>query len=472
MIMRTLTIFAAAMLLPAFGAHASVESMTTPRDGDRNCANAQENNRFALWRPADGRLVIGGEGKAQFEFYGHGIDTSPNAELTGISGGSARRIDGRGGAVNGARGCGNIGSIIVEIALPAVGSANNGTLRIGSETVAFTATPRVAQSVEWDSANTANGRAAPPSTSTAPPPPPPPTSTNNGGNCTGPGCPGPGSTFKVSGSGGSTVTLPDGRTLPRCGDAHGMKGEVTNAGRDLTLTLPVNRTGAIEQCYGRHLLTTFQTKGVNDATTLNGPSPTLGMTAPAALGASFRQQDGLKDKAGLITIDDDVLKTFVGNQSFNIDITPGGTASRLKLTLKSEPAYGPKAIAAPAILPNIGRINSDLALKVTTHQAAGTGEAYAWRLTPVDVAPNTCFTQTSGDITATSGAATFNLPLRATEAANCNGKSFRVTIATASVASPAGTPFEQSVTFVLQPLSTVNIPSQTRDTPQVTRPNF
>lgn len=470
--MRTLTILATALLLPVMAsqAHASVESMATPRDGDRNCATAQENNNFALWRPADGRLVIGGEGKAQFEFYGHGIDTSPDAQLTGVSGASARRIEGRGGAVNGAHGCGNIGSIIVEIALPSVAGANNGTLRIGSETIAFTATPSVAQKVEWDEANTANGRAAAAaSTSTAPPPPPPPTSINGGGTCTGPGCPGPAGTFKVSGSGGTTVTTPDGRTLPRCGDAHGMKGEITNAGHDLTLTLPLVRTGAIEQCYSRHLLTTFQTKGVNDATTLSGPAPTLGMTAPSALHASFRQQDGLKDKAGLITLDDEVLKTFVGRQSFDIEITPG-SGSRLKLILKSEPAYGPKTIAAPVINPNIGRLSSDLALKVTTYQAAGAGETFAWRLTPTDGAPGNCFTETSGTLTATSGGTTFELPLHATEAAGCASKSFRATIATASVASPAGTPFEQSVTFVLQPLTTVRVPNQ--NTPQVTRPRF
>ncbi|WP_310003149.1 hypothetical protein [Asticcacaulis sp. BE141] len=457
--------------MAASSANASVESMATPRDGDRNCTNAQENNNFALWRPSDGRLVIGGEGKAKFEFYGHGIDLSPDAQLTGISGASARRVDARGGAVNGARGCGNIGSVIVEIDLPGVGSANNGTLRIGSETIAFTATPRVAQNVEWDDANKADGRASGGTTavSTAPPPPPPPTSKNGGGTCTGPGCPGPANSVQAPTSSGSTVTQPDTRTLPRCADAYGMKGEISNVGRDLTLTLPIIRTGAIEQCYGRHLLTRFVTKGVNDATTLSGPAPALGMTAPPALHASFRQQDGLKDKAGLITLDDDVLKTFVGRQSFDIEITPG-SGSRLKLILKSEPAYGPKAIAAPLINPNMGRMSSDMVLKVTTYQAAGTGETFSWRLTPNDGAPGNCFVQTSGTATATSGATAFELPLRATEAANCSGKSFRATIATASVASPAGTPFEQSVSFVLQPLATVRVPNQ--NTPQVTRPSF
>jgi hypothetical protein len=471
MIMRILTILTATLLLPASSAYASVESMTTPRDGDRNCAAAQENNNFALWRPANGRLVIGGEGKAKFEFYGHGIDLSPDAQLTGIRGASARRVDGRSGAVNGARGCGNIGSIIVEIVLPGVGSANNGTLRIGSETIPFTATPRVAQNVEWDDANKADGRASGGATavSAAPPPPPPPTSINNGGTCTGPGCPGPANKVQAPTSSGSTVTQPDTRTLPRCADAFGMKGEISNAGRDLTLTLPTVRTGAIEQCYGRHLLTRFVTKGLNDATTLSGPTPTLGMTAPSALHASFRQQDGLKDKAGLITLDDAVLKTFVGRQSFDIEITPG-SGSRLKLILKSEPAYGPKVIAAPVINPNMGRMSSDMVLKVTTYQAAGAGETFVWNLTPANDAPGNCFAQTSGSVTATPGATTFELPLRATEAANCAGKSFRATIATASVASPAGTPFEQSVSFVLQPLSTVQVPNQS--TPRVTRPSF
>ena len=57
-----------AALMATTAAYASVESMAEPRDGDRNCAASQENNRFALWRPASGRLVIGGEGKARFEF--------------------------------------------------------------------------------------------------------------------------------------------------------------------------------------------------------------------------------------------------------------------------------------------------------------------------------------------------------------------------------------------------------------------
>lgn len=380
---------ATAALMATSTAHASVESMAEPRDSNRNCSDAQENNNFALWRPANGRLVIGGEGKAKFEFYGHGIDLSPDAQLTGISGASARRVDARGGAVNGARGCGNIGSIIVEIVLPGLASANNGTLRIGSETIPFTATPRVAQNVEWDDANKADGRTSgATAVSAAPPPPPPPTSINNGGTCTGPGCPGPTNKVQAPTSGGSTVTQPDTRTLPRCADAFGMKGEVSNAGRDLTLTLPTVRTGAIEQCYGRHLLTTFQTKGVNDATTLSGPSPTLGMTAPSALHASFRQQEGLRDTAGLITLDDETLKTFVGRQSFDIEITPG-SASRLKLTLKSEPAYGPKVIAAPVINPNVGRLSSDLALKVTTYQAAGANETFVWNLTPPMARPAT-----------------------------------------------------------------------------------
>jgi hypothetical protein len=393
--------------------------------------------------------------------------------MTGISGASARRVEGRGGGVNGARGCGNIGSIIVEVTLPAVRSANNGTLRIGSETIPFTATPRVAQNVEWDDANRADGRASPPpTTSTAPPPPPPPRSVNNGAPCTGPGCPGPGNSLKMLPNSGSTATLPDTRTLPRCADDNGLKAEISNAGHDLTMTLPANRTGAIEECYNRHLLVRFVTKGVGDAMTLNGPSPTLGMTAPAALRASFRQQDNLKDKAGLITIDDDVLKTFVGRQSFDIDITPGSSTARLKLTLKSEPGYGPKAIAAPVINPNIGRMSSDMVVRVTTYQAAGANEAFAWQLTPTDGAPGNCFAQTSGNITATTGATTFDIPLHATEAANCNGKSFRVSTATASVANPAGTPFEQSVTFLLHPLSTVNVPDQNRNVPQLTRPQL
>ena len=462
-----------AALTAATGAHASVESVSTPRRPESNCTKAQENDTAALWRPANGRLVIGGEGTGTLEVYGHGIDLSPDAQLTGISGGSARRIEGRGGAVNSAHGCGNIGSIVVEISLPAVRSANNGTLRIGSETIPFTATPRAALNARWDDANEANGRAAPPpTTSTAPPPPSPPTIVNSGNNCSGPGCPAPGPSVKMTGPGGSTVNQPDTRTLSRCADDDGLKGEVSNFGRDLTLILPLNRTGAIEECYRRHLLVTFQTRGINDAMTLNGPSPTLGMTAPATLRASFRQQENLRERAGLVTIDDDVLKTFVGRRSFDIDLTPGDSTSRLKLTLKSEPAYGPKAIAAPVTLPNVGRLSSDIGLKVTAHQAAGADETYAWRLTPMDGAPGNCFAQTSGTATAPTGATTFDLPLRATEAANCTGKSFRATVATASVANPAGTPFEQSVTFVLQPLSTVNLPPQNRAAPQGLRPTL
>ena len=461
-----------AALMATTAAYASVESMAEPRDGDRNCAASQENNRFALWRPASGRLVIGGEGKARFEFYGHGIDLSPDAQLTGISGASARRVDARGGAVNGARGCGNIGSVIVEIDLPGVNSANNGTLRIGSETIAFAATPRVAQNAEWDDANRADGRDSGGTISGAAPPPttPPQGGNNSNSNCTGPGCPGPANSVQAPSSPGTTGTLPDARTLPRCADPYGMKGEISNVGRDLTLTLPTVRTGAIEQCYGRHLLTTFVTKGVNDAATLPGAAPALRMTANG-LDASFRQQDGLKDKAGLITLDADLLKTFVGRRTFDIEITPG-SGSRLKLTLKSEPAYGPKTLAAPIVNPNVGRLTSDMVLKVTTHQAAGADERYAWRLTPTDGAPANCFAQTSGNLTPATGATTFELPLRATEASGCSGKSFRASIATASVASPTGTPFEQTVTFVLRPLATVNVPAQDRAGPQGLRPTL
>lgn len=445
-------------IIAAAPALAGVESMYDVRDANRNCSAPQERGS-AIWRPGQGTLIIGGSGNADFEFYGHGSDAG-GASLSGISGSSADRVDGRGGAANGAHGCGNIGSLVVRFDLKTQTSANAGTLHIGGESIPFKQVPRVAQDVVWDAANRADGHTLSGGTgggggSTVSGSPV--TGTNNSGGCdpTFGSC----QSSSVQAPSGSSGTGPDERTLARCGDAFGLKSEITNNSKDLTITLPVNRA-AMDACFSRHLLTRYVVKGVNDNVTLSGGLPTLSLTANNGLAASLRAQTGLADKAGLITINAETLRTFVGNRTFDLDVTPGSTTSKLRLILKSNPEYGPKTITVPLVLAT-GRLNSNLTLRVGTYQASKAGESYAWSLVAADGSRERCFTETSGNITAPVGVTTFDLPLSVVETPACYGKSYRVTVTTASLAGQvSGSPFDETATFTLAALATVrNLPS-------------
>ena len=138
--MKCLHIAGLALLLGATLGHnswAAWETITPPRNPDRNCEDSHDKNRFALLKNSDNRplrVLAGANG--DIEIYGHLLDTVTDVSMGGISGASARRAGGHAGAVNGARWCGNIGSIIVNISIPSSTTASNGgTLHVGGEDI-------------------------------------------------------------------------------------------------------------------------------------------------------------------------------------------------------------------------------------------------------------------------------------------------------------------------------------------------
>lgn len=116
---------------------AAWETITQPRNPDRNCEESHDRNRFALLKNSDNRplrVLAGASG--DIEIYGHLLDAVTDVNMGGISGASARRAGGHAGAVNGARRCGAIGSIIVNISVPSSTTASNGgTLHVGGEDI-------------------------------------------------------------------------------------------------------------------------------------------------------------------------------------------------------------------------------------------------------------------------------------------------------------------------------------------------
>ncbi|MBW8880589.1 MAG: hypothetical protein JF615_03935 [Asticcacaulis sp.] len=499
------TMFAAATLFlattcPAFAA----ESMFVARPADSNCEAPQETKPFRLWKPGDGVMRFAGSGDEVFEFYGHGIDLSPDAEITGITGSDGVRakaelIDHRVGAVNAAHGCGNIGSVTVKITMPPVTSANSGTLRIGSERFDVRAVPIVAVDADWNGDNGSDG--------------PQPTQAEMQAHdaallqsainicqqkvITGPrqgqsrvvctlngyfspvtlnqAC----TAFRNMGAICDTThsyavqTHHDGfiATIGNCGDSFGVTS-LRNAGTvpTLTITLPAERTGAVADCFVKPVVADYDHGATGTVVWIFGRTSvahTMSQTATAGAPTfTFSDAgDGFDGRIGRIFFTRAGLQNLVGTYVYDLTVTPASDSSKLRLVLQSRPGFAVNAITVPAY-GGSGRLNSSYFLRVTPLQKTLANQTFHWEIAG-QAADAPCFTASRGDVTPAPNLASFDILLTITENAGC----FARTLTARVVPDGAGADdmrFSKTLAFAVPKKLAIVAPT----TPTTLKPNL
>ncbi len=467
-------------------AQASVETVAPARsDPDSNCAQPQEHDPFAVWRQGDPVARFAGSGTVRYEVFGHGIDLSPDAKTSGITGAWAKRVDGHGGPVNAAHGCGNIGSVVIDLHLPAVSSANSGTLHIGSETVPIRAVPLVVSELDWEQQNLTDGVQLTQAEMQARDAVILQDAVNRcqqgllagdticriGGYfladtlnqaCT--AFINMGATCDTRSSFPARLRGSDFRnTIGNCGDIDGLGSARTGLNpRVLTLTLPQNRTGHVATCFGRPVIAGYTYEGsgaIDDTFPLieKDVSLTQTGTGPALARLAYSEEHAINGRFSQFNLPVTVMTDLVGIYTWEIALNPGSTSSALRLIVQSTPGYGVKALASAVYSPNVGRLNSSHRLIVTPYQATRAGQVFHYQIDD-SAAGRACFTSRSGDMTAPVGQASFDVPLTIAENAACYGKVFTATVIPTGV--PASDPrFGKTVTFSLPPLTQLIVPT-------------
>lgn len=474
-----------AIALPAAAQNTTVEAVGTARQDNINCRTGSEFN-FMPWHRGDGAIRIVGEGEDDLEFWGHLIDLSGEASLTGISGATASLVKGRGGAENGLANCPRVGSAIVHINIqtPAT-SPQTGTLTIGNERLPVTLLPRQAMDVRWSDNNISRRSASSGSSGPATLTPEQiqdiqsryndcvTDRTNRQANPSGDTTiilPGAltceqrrdialGLIPDLRGSGGSGSS-PQSRTLVRCADDQGLTTTLYPDGSTLIVNLPDNRTGLMT-CLrsSENFLHPFiwhsaenpdfhffrVSQPDNLRMTASGTYPNLNFSRFDAATVAGRYYK--------ITFNSTELQTLVGSYERTLRFTPSD-GSTLTLIVQSQVPYGVKSVSAPIFAQNVGRLSSTLNLRVETQQPVKTGQVFEWTVNSADGASAaSCFEAVTGSITPPAGPATFSLPITVKETAACMNRDYRVRV---SVAGKAGNSlYGRDATFTLPSLSQV-----------------
>ncbi|NHK27040.1 hypothetical protein FF098_003865 [Parvularcula flava] len=122
----------AAVTMAFSPAHASWEKIGIAEDAA--CASPLAGGNFFSSKSRPLRIRPGTT--KNIEVYGHGLDLSRTASMSGITGGSASAFGGRGGAENAARGCGGIGSMRLQIRVAEnADPGDKGTLIVGDQRI-------------------------------------------------------------------------------------------------------------------------------------------------------------------------------------------------------------------------------------------------------------------------------------------------------------------------------------------------
>ena len=442
------------------------------------------------WKPGDDAIYLSGEGKMQFEVYAHWLDTweddKNNTSLTGIPEASAKYLKGFSGITNNLRGCGAIGSAVIEINLGRVPQIRNGFLKIAdARSIPIRVYNKTAYDVVWDDNNFATGDAASAEGSyqsalaeynrnlptrqaeyeaclAAEAPRKAQYEADRAAaeaerrasgstSVTIPGASGFRSQCRAPTPPQRRSTLPEDNTIAACADSQGLDSRIV--GRRLVMTLPTH--GLSADCARKHLRLNFE-YGVNPTPygiihkipgggpppvtfTHNGNGPVPGFSIVASATQGYY---------GKVNFRPEELQGLVGEYKRQITVNPGGEI--LNLTIKSTPDYGVKALKPPLTLPNaIGRLNSSLVLTVDTVQATYPGQVFVWQASG-DGAQG-CFTSLRGETTPPANVMQFPVTLTAAEAAGCAGKTFTVTVGPRD--QPTGTVFARTASFVLARLN-------------------
>lgn len=433
-----------------------------------------------LRRSDGGAFDIPAGFRGDIEIYGHGVDLIRNVS---IPGGFASFDRGVGGAENSARGCGTIGSIVIQFDVPYTASAGTRTLTFGNQTMPVRIVKPAILRTVWSpqslqGGSTVGGGGGAPAPVGAPPPSSgPPTIDTSGANGCGPngqGCDGSSSAV-AGGSGGTRLGSPD--DPPRLADAVGgcideLGGSAVVQGTTLTLTLPNSRSDRFDiPCLTRPLFFNVEMGAVSDdvggfragatnqwfvdrGRAVDPPrySGSLnGFTGPTVVDDANRDYQALRMTA-------ETARTFVGERRILLSPASGfGGASQLTLVLRTDPGYGINAIQVPSFGSN-GRIGSTLEVKYDFLPFGNGSTNVFWRLRSVSgAAPATCFAAASGS---NSGAdvGVGRIVLTAREEAGCNNARFAIDIAPArNGAGLFSAPFSKSAEFVLAPLGTIQV---------------
>ena len=450
-----------AVLMGADAAQAGVESLHTPRDPDRNCdAPHHERAPGLLWTPADGVLRLNGTGPEKLEFYGHLMDAAPSADVEGLRGADARRIQGHAGPINAARGCGNVGSIVIELTLPDVRQETPGMLLIGLERIPFIAVPRLMERSSWHGANVDESPAASArtggggsgSTSSVSIPQTPPTVTGgNQASCSGPGCPAQGNSLQfLPSAGGSSPgsRSADISTVSECMDAYG--GMAVVNGSRLTVTLPRERPAASVRCFSQYFL-------VHAGSSAKDVHDYLGATSRVQPTYHINNPPDGPQMTGRIHPDSgayhtmylrpETIATLVGEYRYTVAIGPTLTPNELELILKTDPVYGVRRISAAPTRPT-----ADAGLIAYTHQRVRSGQRFFWKVTSTTPGlAERCFSVTQGTVSPPVGAESFPLPTNADPQISCR-QPYAVTVKPAAFETDAAFDdnlFGRTLTFTL-----------------------
>ncbi|MCW3835077.1 hypothetical protein ACFQ1E_01535 [Sphingomonas canadensis] len=451
-----------AMLAMPTAAQARWESISAfPRDPNRNCDEPHERGAVLL-ASANRPLAIQPGFVGEIEIYGQGIDLSPSASMQRQ--GSARKIRTTLGAVNAARWCGSIGSIVVRIDVP-FSATGTDTLIVGSERIPVVYRPAFAVTQQWAS-QTFAGRstvpnAPPPRPVPAPPPPPPPPATitnDRSGGCVlnGP-CPGGGTGgFIVTGPSGSTSSINGAATLPAgigsCIEDIG--GAIDLNGTTLTITLPRQRgNAAARTCLLRpvHIniglfqpavdLFVRQMSSVQFRSMANAYVPPR---YPGISRLSGPAMDAEDRNFFSVSIPQTYLDSFVGERRITIRDS-AGTLNGITLVLRTDPRNG---IAMIAPIPAT-RTSTEIPVAFDLGEIAPAAVPVIWTLRALDGGSVTaCFRAGTGRLNATGLTNRFTLP--ATDAEGCAARRFELRIAVERQAGAGGlfdAPYGQSIEF-------------------------
>lgn len=429
-----------------------------------------------LRRSDGGTFDIPAGFRGDIEIYGHGVDLIRNVSIPGNIASFDRGV---GGAENTARGCGAIGSIVIQFDVPYTASAGTRTLTFGNQSMPVRIVKPAILRTVWSpqslqGGSTVGGGSGGSAPVGAPPPPSgPPTVDTGGANGCGPngqGC-GGGSSAVAGGGGGNRLGSPD--DPPRLADAVGgcideLGGSAVIQGTTLTLTLPNGRNDRIDiPCLTRPVFFNVEMGTVSDdvggfragatnqwfvdrGRAVDPPrySGSLnGLTGPSVVDDANRDYQALRMTA-------ETARTFVGERRILLNPPSGSGASQLTLVLRTDPSYGINAIQVPSFGPN-GRLANTLDIKYDFLPFGNGSTNVFWRLRSVSgAAPPTCFTAASGTNSG-AGGGVGKIVLTARDGAGCENSRFAIDIGPArNGAGLFSTPFSKTAEFVLVPRST------------------
>jgi hypothetical protein len=319
----------------------------TARPAGQNCSAPHDRNPD-LRRADNRRLRLPAGFSRKIEVYGHFID-DPRFVAKVYGTGTANRGGGVGGAVNSARGCGNIGSVLVNINVPAESGSASPELRIGvggddwHARIPVEIVTLSVKGVGW-AAETLRGGSTFLAAGVRPPPPGPigpPLETrrlvgSSAGGCSGNNCPqSAGSAVAPDGPGAGAIStvgndLPD--AIGGCIDDIG--GSARIDGNLLTLNMPADRRAvSVMACLRRPMILEYKVHfpdldtgavGFDQTSGVPLKAPTPHVAPPQLTGPTLPAGE---DRFRLFRFTDEFLANATGTQRINI-VGPGNISTQ------------------------------------------------------------------------------------------------------------------------------------------------